>query len=196
MKKIGITGVIGAGKSCAIQILKTCGYTILDCDRINDELLLPSQKGYRCLVETFGDGILGSDGRIDRVKMSNQIFSDPIKKERAEAILHPMIKQEINQRIQAHAQESIVFVEVPLLYETGWETSFDEVWVIASDEELIWKRLMEYRGINEAEARRRMHHQLPQEVKIQKADHVLWNNSDKESLKQQIYAILEIETKR
>lgn len=196
MKKIGITGVIGAGKSSVIQILRQNGYTVLDCDRINDDLLLPNHKGYCQLVEAFHTGILHEDGTIDRLRMSDQIFSDPLKKQQAEAILHPLIKEEIYQQLNNHQKEALVFVEVPLLFEAGWESFFDEVWVVASEESLLLKRLMEYRGFEEYEARRRLNSQIPQSIKTEKADRVLWNNSDIESLTKQIYAILEEETKR
>lgn len=193
MKTIGITGVMGAGKSSAIEILKEAKMTVLDCDRINDELLLPEHDGYCELVSHFGDQILNTMQEIDRKNMSNLIFSDPKRKLEAEAILHPLIKKEIIRQLKNHQHEAFVFVEVPLLYEIHWESFFDEVWVVASDEALLLERLMKYRNVCEAEAKRRLNTQMTQEEKVKKADVVLWNNSDKDHLKEQIYAILNIE---
>lgn len=190
MKKIAITGVMGAGKSSVIEILKEYQYTVLDCDRMNDELLLKGHKGYVALVEVFKDSILDEHQCIDRQKMSDQIFTNREHKKIAEGILHPFIKEEIQRQYKEHEQEDIVFVEVPLLYEIGWENSFDATWVVASEEEFLLERLMKYRGVTREEAIRRLQHQMPQKEKIEKADVVIWNNSNKEDLKQQIYDIL------
>ncbi|MEG0737423.1 MAG: dephospho-CoA kinase [Longicatena sp.] len=190
MKKIAITGVMGAGKSSVIEILKEYQYTVLDCDRMNDELLLKGHKGYVALVEVFKDSILDEHQCIDRQKMSNQIFTNQEHKKIAEGILHPFIKEEIQRQCKEHEQEDIVFVEVPLLYEIGWESNFDATWVVASEEEYLLERLMKYRGVTREEAVRRLQHQMSQKEKVEKADVVIWNNSNKEDLKQQIYDIL------
>ena len=76
------------------------------------------------------------------------------------------------------------------MYEVGWESCFDEVWVVAADEELLLKRLQQHRHVAKAEAKARLRKQLPQAVKVEKADRVLWNNGDKEELQSNIYAIL------
>lgn len=190
MKKIGITGVMGAGKSSVMEILRTLGYTVLDCDRINADLLLQGNAGYKALRNCFGDVMLNQAGEIDHVRMSSFIFSDVAKKKAAEDILHPLIQEVITKEIKAHSGEVLVFVEVPLLYEVHWESFFDQVWVVASDETLLMKRLMLHRGVSEGEARVRLAHQISQEEKVKRADVVLWNNCDKEHLKQQICDIL------
>jgi len=84
----------------------------------------------------------------------------------------------------------MVVVEVPLLFEVKWEAFFDEIWVVASDEELLFQRLLKYRGVSTKEAKRRLARQMPQNEKIARADVVFYNNSDKENLKRQIYDIL------
>lgn len=190
MKKIGITGVMGAGKSSVIEILKESKYTVLDCDRINDELLEKNNEGYQKLVEVFHEDILDENKHIDRKKLSDHIFCDKMKKTQAEAILHPLIQWKINEQLHQHKSEQLVFVEVPLLFEVKWESLFDEVWVVASDEALLLKRLQQHRGVQQEDAKRRLAQQMSQEEKIQKADVVVWNNFDKEHLKQQIYDIL------
>lgn len=123
-------------------------------------------------------------------RMSDLIFCDPEKKRQAEGILHPLIKKRIFEELALHAKEAIVVVEVPLLFEVHWEDAFDEVWVVACDEELLLSRLKLYRHISKEEALRRLRLQLPQQEKIKRADVVFYNNSDSASLKRQICDIL------
>ena len=155
MKKIGLTGVMGAGKSSVIAILKEKGITVLDCDAINAKLLEKGEEGYLKLIATFGNQLLDEHEELDKQLMSDLIFKDPLHKQQAEAILHPLIKAKIEQ-------------------------------------ELLLQRLMKYRHISQAEAKRRLAHQMSQEAKIAKADVVLYNNSNKENLERQICDILKV----
>ena len=190
MKKIGLTGVMGAGKSSVIEILKEKQIPVLDCDEINRTLQQKGQKGYLQLVKAFSDEILNDQGELDKQKMSNLIFSNKQKKRQAEEILHPLIKEEIGHRISQLSDTAIAVVEVPLLFEVHWESFFDEIWVVASDEEILLERLLKFRHVSKKEAIRRLTAQLPQQEKIKRADAVLWNNGDKEELRKQIYDIL------
>lgn len=190
MKKIGLTGVMGAGKSSVIEILKQYNITVLDCDAINAELLQKGNKGYQKLVETFSYDILDEQEILDKQKMSDLIFSDPVKKKQAEGILHPLIKEEIINRLASLQNQKLAVVEVPLLFEVHWESFFDEIWVVAAKRDIILKRLMQYRHVSEKEAIRRLDAQMPQAEKIQRSDVVFWNNGDKTALKQQIHDIL------
>ena len=190
MKTIGLTGIMGAGKSTAIKILKEEGITVLDCDQINAQLLQQKEKGYCELIQTFGDSLLDENNDIDKKKMSNLIFSNIDKKKIAEAILHPLIKQKIKLEIQKHKDEELIVVEVPLLFEVHWESFFDEVWVVSSKEDILLDRLEKYRNISKDEAKRRLAHQMPLKEKEARADVVLYNNSDRENFKSSIRDIL------
>lgn len=190
MRTIGLTGVMGAGKSSVIRILQEEGITVLDCDAVNAQLLQKHEEGYTALIQMFGTDILNDEGNIMPQRMSDLIFCDPEKKRQAEGILHPLIKKRIFDELALHAKEAIVVVEVPLLFEVHWEDAFDEVWVVACDEELLLSRLKLYRHIPKEEALRRLRHQLPQQEKIKRADVVFYNNSDSASLKRQICDIL------
>ena len=148
MRTIGLTGVMGAGKSSVIRILQEEGITVLDCDAVNAQLLQKQEEGYTALIQMFGTDILNDEGNIMPQRMSDLIFCDPEKKRQAEGILHPLIKKRIFEELALHAKEAIVVVEVPLLFEVHWEDAFDEVWVVACDEELLLSRLKLYRHIS------------------------------------------------
>lgn len=190
MIKIGLTGVIGAGKSSVIQILQEKGITVLNCDEINAQLLLNDALGYRALVNVFQDEILDINKNIDKQKLSSQIFADHNKRVIAEQILHPLIKQEIEKQCICYNNVDIIVVEVPLLFEIGWEASFDECWVVTCAEDILLYRLMHYRHMDKDEARQRLHVQMTQEEKIKKAQRVLYNDGTLRQLKQQIDDIL------
>lgn len=184
-KKIGLTGVMGAGKSSVIHLLKKQQIAVLDCDEINRKLLKKGNIGYEAIVNAFSCAVLNQEGFLDTQKMSDLIFSDKKKKQQAEALLHPLIQQEIERYCEA-CEDNLVVVEVPLLFEVHWESFFDEVWVVACEEKLLLERLSQYRNVEHTEALRRMSHQLPQAEKCAKADVILYNNSSMELLNQQL----------
>lgn len=184
-KKIGLTGVMGAGKSSVIHLLKKQQIAVLDCDEINRKLLKKGNIGYEAIVNAFSCAVLNQEGFLDTQKMSDLIFSDKEKKQQAEALLHPLIQQEIERYCEA-CEDNLVVVEVPLLFEVQWESFFDEVWVVACEEKLLLERLSQYRNVERTEALRRMSHQLPQAEKCAKADVILYNNSSMELLNQQL----------
>lgn len=190
VRLIGLTGGIGTGKSTVIDILKKHNMTVFDCDHINHQLLKVGEKGYLAIVQHFGDSFLKEDQTIDVKKMGESMFTNEHCKKQIEALLHPLILMEIKKKIDTLKTDKIV-VEVPLLFEIGWEHHFDEVWVVACDQEKRLHRLSKYRHIDAKEAKRRMSHQLSQQIKIDKADYVLYNNTNKKDLESQIIALLE-----
>ncbi len=189
-KKIALTGMMGAGKSSVIALLKQVGVAVLDCDEINRELIRKGARGYERIIESFGIDILDAQGNLDTKKMSALIFSDPHQKECLEHILHPMIQEEIIRRCEA-SEERIVVIEVPLLFEVHWESYFDEIWVVVCERETLLHRLETYRHIPKAEALRRLKHQISEEEKCKGADVILHNDGDKEALRKQMIKELE-----
>ena len=123
--------------------------------------------------------------------MSHEIFKNPLNKTQAEKILHPLIQKRIMQILNDLKKERIVVVEVPLLFEVHWESFFDEVWVVACEEQVLLERLVKYRHVDKEEAKIRLSHQLSQDEKIKRGDVILWNNGNKNDLYQKICAILE-----
>ena len=185
MKKIGLT----AGKSSVIKILKEASIPVLDCDQINAELLQKGNKGYQALIKQYGQQICDEETNIDKVKMSHMMFHHPQIKKEIEAILHPLIKQSIQNKLET-LESDIAVVEVPLLFEVHWEDAFDEIWVVSCEESLLLERLEKYRNVSKEEAKRRLAHQIPQAEKCAKADVVLMNNQDLQALKRQVWNAL------
>lgn len=192
IKVIALTGVMGAGKSSVIAILNQLHIPVIDCDKINEELQQRNEAGYQKIVSTFGPAILTSSKQINKAALGSLIFHDTEKKRQLEAIMHPLIQQRIRHIIN-QLEEPLVVVEVPLLFEIHWVSYFDEVWVVACEEEILLERLSTQRRVSKEEAKLRLSHQMSQTEKISKADKVLYNNGDREELKKQIVQILEKE---
>lgn len=183
--KIGLTGVMGAGKSSVIALLKELMIPVLDCDQINRDLIAKDAPGYLEIIKQFGTELLDENAQLDAQKMSDLIFNDPLQKQRLEQILHPMIKAEIMRQC-AVCEHELIVVEVPLLFEVHWESYFDEIWVVTCTQEVLLERLMMYRHIRKEEALRRLAHQIPQEQKCARADVILSNDHDQQYLKEQL----------
>lgn len=180
---IAVTGTIASGKSSVCRMLKEKGYPVYDCDAINRELMQPGNLGYIRVVETFGQTILNKDKQIDSNQLAQVIFSQPQAKQRLEQIMHPLILDRLNQ--EKKKNQTITFVEVPLLFEVGWEKQFDESWCVVIEDELVIERAIQ-RGMKKEDVVRRLHHQMPSSIKRQKATVVIENNADKHKLNQQI----------
>lgn len=182
-KVIAITGTIGSGKSTAGLYLKTI-YPVLDCDQVNAELLQPGHEGEKRL-RTLSWIHYDQDGKIDKQNMASQMFQDHQKKQSVESILHPLIFEAID-RWEKEQKSSLLFVEIPLLFEIGAQDRFDEVWCVAIPDDLACKRLVEGRGFLEKEARQRIKNQFSLEYKVSNSDKVFWNTGSQEQLIEQI----------
>ena len=179
MRKIGITGGVGSGKS---QILDTLqqeyGAGILKADEISHEQMLPGSAGYQAIVQFFGTDICQADGNIDRKKLGDLVFADPEKLSRLNAILHPAVKQEIVRRMKKAEEEGCPFLvlEAALLLQDGYPDLLDEIWYIYTDREVRIQRLMESRQYSREKCLDIMARQLPEEAYRQAADVVIDNS--------------------
>lgn len=135
MKKIAITGGIGSGKSTVARILKDAGYTVYSCDEIYRDVI--NQKEYIEQVQQAFSGVV-ENGAINIQKLSKIVFNDKEKRERLNAMAHPKIMQALNEKMDKEKSE-LVFAEVPLLFEGGYENDFDERIVIMRplDEKIV-----------------------------------------------------------
>lgn len=171
-KKIGITGTIGSGKSLVGQILKDLGYPCLDTDKVNSELF-NDQLVQIELINAFGSEVVEA-GIVQRDVLRNAIFNSQQAKLQLEQILHPKIKAGVNNFLELDAP--LLFVEVPLLYEVGWEHLFDEVWCVTSSDEIVLERLTNIRKISLEQAQNFLNLQYPKAKKVAKSDVIIIND--------------------
>ncbi|MCF0106464.1 MAG: dephospho-CoA kinase [Holdemanella sp.] len=179
-KVIALTGSMGSGKSMACSILKE-NYPVIDCDEVNRELLIKGNEGYKRLVKLEYIH-LDDNGNINKAHMASIIFSNPDKKHEIESILHPLIFKEINKWVKKQ-DSSIVFVEVPILFESGRQNEFDEVWCVLCDEDIALQRLQKGRNIPKDKALERLRNQWDPALKRKLSDVIITNNGSIDDLR-------------
>ena len=172
--KIGLTGSIACGKSTVSGYLASLGYPVVDADAISRALTAPGGAALPAVHEAFGDGFFSSDGALDRRALGRHVFDHPQALARLNALLHPMILREIDAQLRAYEQaHSIVFGDVPLLFECGMQAQFDRVWVVSASRQTQLQRLRIRDGLTPQEAAARIDAQMPLEEKCRRADAVI-----------------------
>lgn len=178
MKKIAVTGIIGSGKSYVTNMIKMKGIVVLDLDDVAKHVR--EHDALESIESNFGT----SNPKL----ISKLVFNDPNKLQKLNEIMHPLILKRMRDFFESHSNLDIVVVEVPLLYELGWEKYFDQVWVVACDQKTTIERLVNYRHYDVDIAIKISENQQDLNDKIKKADYVIYNNIDEsqESLSKQI----------
>jgi dephospho-CoA kinase len=173
---VGLTGGIGAGKSLVAARLAELGAVVIDSDRLAREVVASGTDGLAEIVAAFGTGVLGPDGALDRPALARVVFADPAARARLEGIIHPRVRARAAELAAAAPPGSVVVNDVPLLVESGIAGTFDLVVVVLASEPTRLRRLVDGRGMSEAEARRRIAAQATDEQRRAVADIVLEND--------------------
>lgn len=178
MKNIAITGGIGSGKSRVTEILRDLGYLVVDADEISKSITSPGGRAIPYIHENFGDEYINSDGSMNRALMRELIFTDPEKKALLEAGTTSIVIQDM-QKIKEEAEnsgEDAVFYDIPLLYENDLSDDYDAVWVVTADRDIRAERVMERDHISRDDFDRIINAQFNEDKRIERADHVIYNN--------------------
>ncbi len=192
MKHIGLTGSIGAGKSTVSNRLRELGAYVLDADIAAREVVLPGTAGLARVTEEFGTEILREDGSLDRAALAAVVFADPKKRYALNQIIHPLIGQWFQMRIEEIYKldpEAVVIHDVPLLFEANMHEGLDEIWVVVASDDMRLSRIMERDNCTAQQALNRMRAQMPQEEKMKRADYIIDNSGDRSSLIKQVDAL-------
>ena len=185
MKLIGLTGAIGSGKSSVSALFARKGAIIIDGDGIAKQLQQKGSATLQKMVNEFGD-ILLETGELDRAKVAQLVFGDADLLKRLNAIMHPAISAEILRQIEANtATDNVVVLDMPLLVENPREGMSGLV-VVDVDPEVAISRLVQFRNMNEDDARRRMASQASREDRLKLADRVIDNSGSPDALDAQV----------
>lgn len=187
MITIGLTGGIGSGKSTVSSRLAELGAFIVDADLVAREIVEPGQPALAELAEAF-DGVLNPDGTLNRAELARQAFATPEATKKLNAITHPRIRartEELFKQGRESGAEVLVY-DMPLLIENGEVNKVDHVLVVDAPDELRIERLVQHRGLDEDDARRRIAVQIDRETRLGAADTVLDNSGSFEDLLTQV----------
>lgn len=187
MITIGLTGGIGSGKSTVSSRLAELGAFIVDADLVAREIVEPGQTALAELAEAF-DGVLNPDGTLNRAELARQAFATPEATKKLNAITHPRIRartEELFKQGRESGAEVLVY-DMPLLIENGEVNKVDHVLVVDAPDELRIERLVQHRGLDEDDARRRIAAQIDRETRLSAADTVLDNSGSLEDLLTQV----------
>ena len=191
MKVIGLCGGSGSGKGMVSGIFLEIGIPSIDTDAVYREMTLSDSSCMRALRQEFGDEVVNSLGGLDRTRLGSIVFNDPSRLKILNKIAHSFILDETRRRIAIYRDEGFpaAIVDAPVLFESGFDLECEEVICVIADKESRIKRIMSRDRITREAAEKRIASQMPDEILISKCDHVIYNNSDIESLREEIITL-------
>jgi dephospho-CoA kinase len=183
---VGLTGGIGAGKSTVSARLAERGAVIVDADQIARDLQSPGSPVVAAMAERFGEHIIGEGGELDRGAVAEIVFNDEQALKDLNGIVHPAMQDEIQRQIDAQREtDKVVVLDFPLLGENP-RAGLVATIVVDVPTEVAVERLVEQRGMDEADARARISSQISREERRERATHVIDNSGSLESLDAQL----------
>lgn len=187
-KVFGLTGNIGTGKSTVSWMFEELGVPVIDSDEIAHEVIAPKSAAWKAIFERYGRTVLLSDEVIDRKALARIVFQDEGERRFLESVIHPHVKEEIEKRVAKISRDGrpFVIVEVPLLFETGWEKEFDAVIVVRCNEEQEILRCRTKFGFDREETLLRLRAQYPLARKVKGAHAIIDNDGAIEETRVQV----------
>ncbi len=191
---VGLTGIIGSGKSTVAALLKKHGLDVIDLDALAKDSLnwKETQSDIR---KAFGEECITGE-RVDVERLQQIVFERGEDLRRLEAIIHPRVRQQVERKLRTLEQKGAraVVIDHPLLFETGFQRKVDRVVVVSADMETIRQRLKQ-RGMKSEDTERRLSFQIPLEEKIKSADCVIDNSGTRDRLEAEVESLLQKITK-
>jgi len=189
---IGLTGGIGSGKSTVGRFLRDLGATVVDADEAAHAVVEPGQPALAEIREAFGDDVLHADGALNRQALADHVFADPEARARLEAITHPRVREWMAAHVADAAERGaeVVFMDVPLLFETGMDQGMAETVVVWTPVEEQVRRAVA-RGMAEDDVRARVAAQVSLDEKRARATHVVDNSGTVEATREQVRELWE-----
>jgi dephospho-CoA kinase len=190
MIRIGITGIIGSGKSTVSALLRKKGFCVVDLDGLAKEMLGRPEVVIE-IEKALGAGYV-RDGKADVEELRRRAFMDKDVLRRLEGVIHPRVRAEMERRAEEErgAAGRAFIVDAPLLFEKGLQKELDRIVVVSADMERIKERLKQ-RGMEEDDVEKRIPFQIPLKEKERMADYVIHNNGDMEDLEREVSTLLE-----
>ena len=189
---VGLTGSIGSGKSLVASYFEELGSYIIYADLIGRDLVFPYKPAWNEIVKEFGDEYLNADNTINRSKLAVEVFRNEKKKKILESILHHRVIAEEKKIYLDHQRidpKAIVIIDSALLIESQNYKNVDKVIIVQSSEKLQIQRVVNRDVESSVSVKKRLKSQMPLEEKLNYADYVLYNKSDRKQLKSQVHSL-------
>lgn len=193
MKIIGLTGGIGTGKSTVLSIFQEYGAGIIDSDHIARALVEKDKPAYQNIVSHFSTDILNSEQQIDRPKLRQIIFDNPLEKQWLESYLHPLIRQEIKKQLEKFYSKAsstltpYVIIDIPLLKDRKDFPFLNRILVVDCSQDLQIKRICDRSGLSESAAKQIIDQQISRQKRSLLADDLIMNNKDLDALREAVH---------
>ncbi|HON04957.1 MAG TPA: dephospho-CoA kinase [Candidatus Ratteibacteria bacterium] len=195
MVRIGLTGIFGSGKSTVCKFFREKGIPVISCDFIVSHLLR-TKRIRKKIEEEFGKDYFFEDGKLNKRKLAELIFSSADARKRLNSIIHPEVFKKLEEKLDTYKRNSkiAVVVEIPLLFETRSENLFDVIVTVSAPYKVIKKRLEKKYSHQEIE--KRIKSQMPLKKKEMLSDFIIENSGSLKDTKKQINKIIEDITRR
>jgi dephospho-CoA kinase len=189
MLKVGLTGSIAVGTSYVCDVFRELGCHVLDADKTAREVVAAGTVGLAEIVRQFGEGILTTDGELDRKKMGEIVFADESKRELLNSIVHPLVIESQDfwiRKCEEMDPDSISIIDAALMIESGGYKRFDNLIVVWCALAIQLRRLMLRERLDESSAKMRIAAQMPQEEKKRYADFLIDTSQGFEDTRRQV----------
>ncbi len=188
MMRVALTGGIASGKTTVSNALKEHNVPIVDTDILAREAVAPETEGLQRIIERFGESVLNEAGSLDRKQLRNIVFADEAARKDLESILHPIIRELTNNKLNELEQTDAPYavVVIPLLIETGQQDAYDHVVIVDVDPAIQIKRVMARDNCTREQAERILASQATREQRLAAADDVIFNNSTTKAVDLQV----------
>jgi dephospho-CoA kinase len=183
--RVALTGGIASGKTAVANEFAAIGVPVIDTDQLARDVVEPGSSALAQIVNTFGESILDSAGRMDRRRMRELVFANPDKRKQLEAITHPAIRAELARRSQTVGGKYQIHA-IPLFTEGGAKGNYARVLVVDCPESLQLQRLMQRDQVNETQARQTLAAQATREQRLAVASDVVVNDGSLDALRAQV----------
>ena len=185
---IGLTGGIGSGKTEVTHVLRELGAVVIESDKVAHLSYRPGTEAYDEIIEQFGKEVLDDSGVIDRAKLGGLVFSGPDLRIRLENIVWPAVRSWITERLIKEKERGtkIIVIEVPKLFEAGWEDLADAIWTVEAPSDVIAQRVNVRSNLSETETNTRVQAQITRAERAERADLLIENSAELADLRERI----------
>ena len=185
---IGLTGGIGTGKTEVTHVLRELGAVVIESDKVAHLSYRPGTDAYDEIIDQFGKEVLDDSGVIDRGKLGGLVFAGPDSRIQLEKIVWPAVRSWITERLIQEKERGtkIIVIEVPKLFEAGWDDLADAIWTVEASSAAVAQRVNVRSNLSETEINARVQAQITRAERAKRADQLIENSAELADLRERI----------